>query len=236
MKKTRFRSPRSYLLAAGVLILSLIIILGTLVIYRGLWSGCRYYPAEYSYREYRTYNTPEEANALHLAETFNYTQIPANTSYLEHTGFITQPRRDALNSTAYEFDPYANCGYYRYNYTASVKWYTNLTITIDAWEYYPEHNPLLIKANGSTLFPVNLPDWPVYYWLGGFWNDTHYIDFKQEQSFNYTHVYLIDMQLSYTYYCGLLCAGMQLECQQIIVDETGRILFATWIWLMGPIA
>ncbi|MDO8123300.1 MAG: hypothetical protein Q6364_02830 [Candidatus Hermodarchaeota archaeon] len=214
----------------------LIIILGSLVIFRGSWSGCRYYPAEFTYLEHRNFSTPEEANALHFAETFNYTLIPANTSYLEHSGFITQTRCDALNITAHEFDPYANCGYFRYNYTASVNWYANLTINMDAWEYYPEHNPLQIKANESTLFPVNLPDWPIYYWLGGFWNETHYVDFNQEQSFNYTNVYLIDMQLSSTYYCGFLCAGSQHECQQIIIDETGHIHFAAWIWLMGPIA
>ncbi|MDO8123943.1 MAG: hypothetical protein Q6364_06150 [Candidatus Hermodarchaeota archaeon] len=216
--------------------LILIIGLGWFVIYLGFGRNCGFYPAEFTYFEHRIFNTPEEANALHQAETFNYTQIPANTSYLEHSGFITQTRRDALNITAYEFDPYANCGYFRYNYTASANWYANLTVNIDAWEYYPEQNPLLIKANESILFPINLPDWPIYYWLGGFWNDTHYEDFNQEQSFNYTNVYLIDMQLSFTYYCGPLCAGSQLECQQIIIDETEHILFAAWIWLMGPVA
>lgn len=200
------------------------------------WRVCRYYPAEFTYSESRFFSTPQEASTLIIAETFNYAQIPANTSHPGQLGFITQKRRDALNTTAAKFDPYANCGYQHYNYTANVRWFTNLTVNVRAWEYYPRSNPLQITTNMTILFPSNLPDWSTYYWLGGYWNTTHYTDFNTGRSFNYTDVYLVEMRLSYSYYFGLLSAGDELECQHLIIDTTGRVLFATWILFMGPIA
>ncbi|MFW9832116.1 MAG: hypothetical protein ACFFD8_10125 [Candidatus Thorarchaeota archaeon] len=202
----------------------------------GYWGNCRYYPAEFTYTERRTFNTPEEGAALLVAETFNYTQIPANTNDDWYSEFITQARRDTLNTTASEFNPYTNCGYKRYNYTAHATWFSNLSITTEGWERYPEINPLQITTNTSTLFPSNIPDWPLYRWLGGYWNSTNYVEFTTQRSATYTNIYLIEMRLTYSYYCGLLCAGETLECQHVIVDASGQVLFATWILFMGPVA
>ncbi|MFX1562998.1 MAG: hypothetical protein ACFFDP_06795 [Promethearchaeota archaeon] len=225
-----------------VVIIAILIIdigyLGVSFLLREQWLwGCRPYPGEFTYSEYRYTDTPEEAAALQIAETFNYTQIPADTSHLwSSAGFISQARREALNTTANEFDPYAHCGYQHYTYTATVNLVSNLTIVISAWEPYPVYNPLHIESNGTILFPLNLLEGPVYSWLGGYLNNTHYVSFDKAQSFNYTNVYLIEMRLSYSYGFGMLSAGDELECQHIIVDTTGKVLFASWILFLGPIA
>lgn len=235
------KKSKNYTLASILIVIPIILIL---VIYF-LWLNFSnpfscppsYYPGQFEYNENVYVDSPEEEAALTAVDNFNFSTLPADTYHNSLYSYLSKDRLDALATELANFDPYAHCGYKRYTYSANVTWYATLNLTMNhAWEHYPEANPLTIQSNGTTLFPYTFPEWPVYYWLAGYWNGTAYNGFDQPKQLNYTDVFLVNMQLSYSYYSNPLAAGDELECQEVIVDSTGHILFVYWLMLMGPVA
>ncbi|MFX1562653.1 MAG: hypothetical protein ACFFDP_05040 [Promethearchaeota archaeon] len=233
---------KNYTLASILIVIPIILIL---VIYF-LWLNfsnpfycpLSYYPGQFEYNENVYVDSPEEEAALTVVDNFNFSTLPAYPLYTSPFTYLSRSRLDAIAAELANFDPYAHCGYERYNYSANVTLCATLNLTMShAWQLHPENNPLTIKSNGTTLFPYTYPDWyQVYHWLGGYWNGTAYEAFNQPQQLNYTNVFLVDIQLSYSYYSNPLAAGKELECQEVIVDNTGYILFVYWLMLMGPVA
>jgi len=189
------------------------------------------YPGRFEFVAVRNVDGPAEEDALTAAETFNFTALPVDTTFFPRDYYISRQRLDAYAKESAQFDPWAHCGYRHYVYTANVTWCSTLNFTFtEPWGPFPERNPLTVTANGTVVFPYDLPGWPFANWAAGHWNGTGYAVVTEPQQLNYTDVFLVSMQLDYSY-----SFGPELECQQVVVDATGLVLCAFWLRLTGPV-
>ena len=195
---------------------------------------CSTYPGEFLYTENRFIDSPEEETLLTSAETFNFTILSTTFPFFSNDTYISRTRLNSIATEAARFNPFLACGRESHTYTANVTHFTTLNLTISRWEIYPEGDPLVITSEGVVVFPYGTGIWSAIRWSATYWNGTSYVGIDQRTWSSYTDVFLIDMKLATNYSSPY--ESDEREFQQIIVDNTGRVVFVFWLLRHGPVA
>ncbi len=195
----KMRSRRKWIIGVGLVVL-VILGIGLVPFWAYVLIGAGW-PGSYVYAERRSFDTPDEAAALLVAETFDYALLPVSeTTNLSDSSFYRGVLEYSLepvggtkflsNDTLFEyaiinqtFNPFLTLGRRAISYVANCTHFSTLSVQLNAALVESNsHWPVVFTANNDTILET-LEAKPFYgnvfsFWRGGYWNGTGYTGFE----------------------------------------------------------
>ncbi|MFX1577142.1 MAG: hypothetical protein ACFFCF_08195 [Promethearchaeota archaeon] len=192
------------------------------------WGVGTQWPGSFVYMERRWFDTPDEAAALMMAETFEYSLIPvggvsnfSDASFyqgvleysvvpISEASFLSNATLFRYMTINHTFNPYVTPGRRVISYVANCTYFLamNMTLNATALESGGNHMPVVFASHDGLI----VQRWGPYgfdssssssFWRGGYWEMSGYAGFEYERLGSYVGPLYLQLNFTDVYFVDM---------------------------------